>query len=128
MAIDYVNAQLVLAQHVARARSQAAQWRRIGIASASLCLCLGVTLGMTAQSRVVAHVVEAATGTVATHSGAHAAAHPAAISTHPAHCTVAGIVIVGLQSGFTSVAACDSAAAARPLRAEFRPATYTRGQ
>lgn len=128
MAIDYVNAQLVLAQHVARARSQAAQWRRIGIASASLCLCLGLTLAMTAQSHVVAHVVEAPTGAVAMHSGAHEAAHAAAISTHSEHCTVAGILIVGLPSRFTSVAACDSAAAARPLRAEFRPATYTRGQ
>lgn len=56
-ATDYVNAQLVFARHVARARSQAAQWRRLGMASAALCLCLGTTLAIAAQSRVFAYVV-----------------------------------------------------------------------
>ena len=63
--VDYVNAQLALAQHVAHARSQAAHWRRIGIASAALCLTLAGTLGVTAQSRVFAHVVEAPMSKVA---------------------------------------------------------------
>ena len=63
--VDYGNAQLALARHVARARSQAAHWRRIGIASAALCLCLGITLGIAAQSHVFASVVEAPAITVA---------------------------------------------------------------
>jgi hypothetical protein len=63
--VDYGNAQLALARYVARARSQAAHWRRIGIASAALCLCLGITLGIAAQSHVFAHVVEAPAITVA---------------------------------------------------------------
>ena len=54
---DYVNAQLVLARHVAHARSQATHWRRLGLASAALCLCLGTTLAIAAQSHVFAYVV-----------------------------------------------------------------------
>lgn len=57
-AVDYAKAQLALTRHVTRARSQAAQWRRIGVASVALCLCLGI-VGINAQSRVIAHVVAA---------------------------------------------------------------------
>jgi type IV secretory pathway TrbF-like protein len=128
VAIDYVNAQLVLAQHVARARSQAAQWRRIGIAAASLCLCLGLTVAVTARSHVVAHVVETPTGGVAMHSGERETAQTGPTITQPQRCTVAGIVIAALPSGITTSAACENAAAARPLHAEFRPAIYTEGQ
>jgi MFS family permease len=64
-AIDYAKAQLALAHHVAHVRSQATHWRRIGIASAGLCLCLAITLGTTASSHVFAFVVEAPAGTVA---------------------------------------------------------------
>ena len=48
-AADYANAQLALTRHVTRARSQAAHWRRIGIASGALCLCLGFMLGINAH-------------------------------------------------------------------------------
>jgi MFS family permease len=58
-AVDYANAQLALTRHVTRARSQAAHWRRIGLACATLCLCLTVMLGINAQSRVIAHVIVA---------------------------------------------------------------------
>ncbi|MGE0769454.1 MAG: MFS transporter [Hyphomicrobiaceae bacterium] len=63
--IDYATAQLALAHHVARARSHAAHWRRIGIASAGLCLCLAITLAMTGHSHMFAYVVEAPATTVA---------------------------------------------------------------
>ena len=63
--IDYANAQLALARHVVHARAQAAHWRRIAIASAGLCLCLGIALGMTAPSQVFSHVVEVPVGSVA---------------------------------------------------------------
>jgi MFS family permease len=63
--IDYATAQFALAHHVAHARSHAAHWRRIGMASAGLCLCLAITLAMTSHSHVFAYVVEAPAGHVA---------------------------------------------------------------
>jgi MFS family permease len=57
-AVDYRNAQFAIVRHVARARAQLAHWRRIAIASATVCVCLGVLFGNTIQSRVLAYVVE----------------------------------------------------------------------
>jgi MFS family permease len=72
--IDYATAQLALAYHVARARSHAAHWRCISIASAGLCLCLAITLATASHSHVFAHVVEVPAGYVAAKFGNDAAA------------------------------------------------------
>lgn len=91
--IDYATAQLALAHHVARARSHAAHWRRIGIASAGLCLCLAITLATTGHSHVFAHVIEAPAGHVAAIFGNDEAAQTGALPDHGsiAHTSLAGL-------------------------------------
>lgn len=125
--VDYGNAQLALARHVAGARSQAAHWRRIGIASAALCLCLGVTLGIAAQSHVFAHVVEAPAITVANDFGG---GEPASLSTKVADgCTVASILIsaptpwpsVGMVTGG------DIGARLQQVRADVKITSHSQG-
>ncbi|MFM9848034.1 MAG: MFS transporter [Hyphomicrobiaceae bacterium] len=129
--IDYGNAQLALARHVARARLQAAHWRRIGIASAALCLCLGITLGIAAQSHVIAHVVEAPAITVAHDSGD---GEPARFATKVADgCTVASILIsastpwpsVGMVAG--GRATCDIGARLQQVRADVKITSHSQG-
>jgi MFS family permease len=74
--IDYATAQLALAHHVASARSHAAHWRRIGIASAALCLCLAITFATTGHSHVFAYVVEAPASNAAANLDNDEAAQP----------------------------------------------------
>ncbi len=129
--VDYGNAQLALARHVARARSQAAHWRRIGIASAALCLCLGITLGIAAQSHVFAHVVEAPAVTVAHGVGG---GEPARFATKVADgCTVASILIfgptpwpsMGMVTG--GPATCDIGARFQQVRVDVKITSHSQG-
>lgn len=94
--IDYATAQLALAHHVARARSHAAHWRRIGIASAGLCLCLAITLAMTGHSHVFAHVVEAPASSVAANFGNDEAAHGHSAADPPDKGSIARMSVAGL--------------------------------
>jgi type IV secretory pathway TrbF-like protein len=95
-AIDYAKAQLALAHHVAHVRSQAAHWRRIGIASAGLCLCLGITLSTTASSHVFAFVVEAPAGSVAANFSGDEAAQRHSVASLPGEGAVAGRLLAEL--------------------------------
>lgn len=129
--VDYGNAQLALARHVARARSQAAHWRRIGIASAALCLCLGITLGIAAQSHVFAHVVEAPAITAAHDFGD---GEPARFAAKVGDgCTVAGILILA-PTPWPSVgmvtegpATCDIGARLQQMRADVKITSHSQG-
>ena len=56
--LNYINAGLVIASHIARARSQAAHWRLIGVASAALCASLAIVVALGAHSAAIVHVVE----------------------------------------------------------------------
>ncbi|MGE0853892.1 MAG: MFS transporter [Hyphomicrobiaceae bacterium] len=94
--IDYANAQLALAHHVARARSHAAHWRRIGIASAGLCLCLATTLAMTGYSHVFAYVVEAPASHVAANLDNDKAAQGYSTADWPDNGSVARMSLAGL--------------------------------
>lgn len=87
----YINAQLAMAHHVARARSHAAHWRRLGMASAVLCLCLGTTLGIAAQSHVFAHVVVAPASSMALDLGDEEPRPSRSLASFPS--PVAGILI-----------------------------------
>ena len=66
--INYINAGLIIASHIARARSQAAHWRMIGVASAALCASLASVVALGAHSAAVVHVVEAPSR-LASHEG-----------------------------------------------------------
>lgn len=58
-ALNYHGAGLVIVQHIAHARAQAAHWRHIAFASAALCASLALLTAMGARSPAVVHVVEA---------------------------------------------------------------------
>jgi MFS family permease len=131
--IDYANAQLALAHHVAHARAQAAHWRRTAIACAGLCLCLGIAVGMAAPSHVFSHVVEVPVGSVAADFGDDDATPRHAIASLSDDDAIARPLLIALTPwpsvGITAArpASHDVNATPQQVRAVIKRASYDQG-
>jgi MFS family permease len=128
--VDYAGAQSALAYHVARARSQAAHWRRIGVASGLLCLCLAATLAVNDHSHFIAYVVELPSAASAMSFDDGAPSHSwevAQVLDACAQARVAGppLTLVGIDRILPVT--CDGRANPHSAEQEMKTASYGRG-